>query len=198
MKNLPELKSKPIIGVPEEEWSNWTMKKEVSRENLSMYATTDESKEKIRDKRKSNAAIPVTIYKIIEIIRAKNKIIDFVVEKIGDFPSVFEAGEELNTRPADLRLILNPNYPGSISANGYTVQRQDTELGGYKEKLLKRKEKAQIVIAYKDGKEVGKFRNGKQAAITLQLPITSVYGVLDPKLINKVQCKGYTFKYGKQ
>lgn len=42
---LPELKSKPIKGVPEEEWHLWTIKREVNAENLKL-AQTSEAQEK--------------------------------------------------------------------------------------------------------------------------------------------------------
>lgn len=172
----------------------WDM---VMRMKMDNIGSTPEAKEKIRKKRKENATIPITVYRILETIKDRNQIIDFKVEKVKDYPSVFKAAEELNVQASELRRIIHPDFPGSLSVKGYTVQRQGKELGGYKEKLAKRKRNTEVVVALKDGIEVGIFRNAFEAAKQLKLPITAVYGVLDPKNINKKECRGYTFKYQK-
>lgn len=49
-KRLPELKAKPIIGVPEDNWSKWTLKGEEAREKIIEIYRRDPEEKKRRAK----------------------------------------------------------------------------------------------------------------------------------------------------
>jgi hypothetical protein len=170
----------------------WDM---VMRMKVDNIGSTAEAKAKIRQKRKDNASIPVTLYKILDTIRDTNKIIDFKVEKVGDFSSIFKAGEAVGVNPMELRLIMNPNYLNSISSRGYTIQPKGKHKGlvGYKDKLAKRQVNQSVIVVYKDGIEIGSYRNVFTVCNELGLKSHGVYAAINPN-INKDSAYGYTFK----
>ena len=186
-KVLDDLHQGPIGERKEHQWDM------VSRMKTENIGSTLTAKEKIRQKRKENASIPVTLYKILETIRDTNKIIDFKVEKIGDFPSIFEAGDAVGINPMEFRTIMNPNYPNSISARGYTIDTKSKKLVGYKEKLANRQKNQSVIIVCKDGVEVGTYRNVFTVCNELGLKQHGVYAAINPN-IKKKEAYGYTFE----